>query len=1056
MYFISIQEMNLITTHYFFIKMYKKLSIFTLFALFWGNCIAQQSIPINIPTPNATSLGRYGDIKVSLYNGTADINVPIFSLNTRGVKLDIKLEYSSSGVMMNSLPGWIGENWTLSAGGVITRVINGNPDEYIYPKQANISEFHNYFEGHYRPVEYINGNTSTLLCDAHYHKYDTEPDMFYFNFMGKTGKFFLGNDGDWKVVSEDNLDIIFDISNSDNYARPFIPNFPYNGGEDKLQPKTIYGFKIRDTDGTVYTFGYNTSAIDYFTHFESMSDLEYLDSWLASAWYLTKVEDRLSNTLYNFQYERGPFTCQWTHFGESTSWDERGNLASEISGYCSYQNIQDPTRMYSGQLNSPTYLGKIISGSGEKITFYSSENRISMREMYPSLYNESGSAGIFYSSFRDNRCPRYIGKDKAWIYLTGQYSQYLPLNWSQHPLDVLALTRTKQLNSIYIDHQQYDSRLDVSVFRFKYNDDNSRMHLKELGIGHAGATIQRYKFRYNQYDRLPHDYLTQEVDHWGFYNGRRYTLPPALNDSVADIFYSQRNPDSTKVIYGTLQKIIYPTGGACLIEYEPNDFSRCQSLDRQSLRDSIGIGGGVRVKSIAEYEDSACVSLLSKRLYSYLIPGTDTSSGQLFSIPKYYWKEWEARTMGKDATSKLSTFRSSSIIPLSNTFGSALGYSYVTETLADGSKTTHHYSNISDCSNDNLETIQDVNTSVPSPFDKFTERGYARGKLLSLSMFDPDGHKVKSTSMKYRSEDIENNYTYASSISYRKNHKPAAALGIFDIQTQQFIFFPGRTYRIFHRRYSQYEQTDSLFWKDGRKQVTTKEFNWRVSKMNFNYPYQHHAELQLTYEENTVRGSSSAKTAYSYPCSSADTCTANMAMKHFVFTPELVKRYRNDRFVEGVRTRYEWFRGKFVQPRECIKLLPEDSICETYYYGYTQKGNLNGFRDVNGVQNGIVWGNNDNLPVVLFKGNYMGGQSPATNEAVFDPLKNLELHEYFRRTQNVYPMSYSYDRLGNIRTIVENNGRTTYYNYNRLGVWLTEIMDEMKQILTKYEYNVRK
>ena len=222
-----------------------------------------------------------------------------------------------------------------------------------------------------------------------------------------------------------------------------------------------------------------------------MSDLEYLDSWLASAWYLTKVEDRLSNTLYNFQYERGPFTCQWTHFGESTSWDERGNLASEISGYCSYQNIQDPTRMYSGQLNSPTYLGKIISGSGEKITFYSSENRISMREMYPSLYNESGSAGIFYSRFRDNRCPRYIEKDKAWIYLTGQYSQYLPLNWSQHPLDVLALTRTKQLNSIYIDHQQHDSRLDVSVFRFKYNDDNSRMHLKELGIGHAGATIQR-------------------------------------------------------------------------------------------------------------------------------------------------------------------------------------------------------------------------------------------------------------------------------------------------------------------------------------------------------------------------------------------------------------------------------------------------------------------------------------------------------------------------------------------------------------------------------------
>lgn len=1035
--------------------MYKNISVLILFTLCCLGSIAQQSIPINIPTPNAASLGRYGDIKVSHFNGTADINVPIFSMNERGVKLDIKLNYNSSGVMVNSLPGWVGENWTLSAGGVITRVINGNPDEYVYPKQANISEFHNYFDGHNRPLEYTHGNTSMLLYDAQCHRYDTEPDMFYFNFMGKTGKFFLGNDGDWKVVSEDNLDIIFEISDSDNYARPFIQNFPYNGGEDKLQPKTIYGFKIRDTDGTVYTFGYNTSAIDYFTHFESMSDLEYLDSWLASAWYLTKVEDRLGNPLYDFQYARGPFTCQWTHFGESTSWEERGQLASESSGYSSYQNIQDPTSVYSGQLNSPTYLSLIISGSGKRITFNSSENRISMREMYPNLYSGCGSAGNFYTRFRDNRCPRYNEIDKAWIYLTGQYSQYLPQDWSQHPLDVLALTRTKQLNSIYID-KQYDSRLDVNVFRFKYNADSSRMHLKELGIGNSGETQRSYKFRYDQYERLPHDYLTQEVDHWGFYSGRPYTLPPVLNDSVADSFYSQRNPDSTKVKYGTLQKIIYPTGGACLIEYEPNDFSRCQSLYRQSLQDSIGIGGGVRVKSIAEYEDSACVSLLSKKMYSYLIPGTDTSSGQLFSAPKYYWKEWEARTMGESATSRLSTFRSTSIIPLSNSFGSAVGYSYVTETLADGSKTVHRYSNISDCASDNLEIIQNVNTSVPSPFDKFTERGYARGKLLSMSMFDSEGHKVKSTSIKYRGEDIANNYTCASSISYRKNHRSAAELDILDILTQQFVFFPGRTYRIFHRRYSPYEQTDSLFWEDGRCQSTTTELNWRVSKLNFNYPYQHHAELQLTYEESTVRGSSSSKTAYSYPCSSADTCTANMAMKHFVFTPESVKRYRNDRFVEGVRTRHEWIAGRFVQPRECIKLLPEDSISETYYYGYTQKGALNGFRDVNGVQNGIVWGNNDNLPVVVFKGNYMGGQSPATDDAVFDPQKNLELHEYYRRIANVYPMSYSYDRLGNIRTIVENNGRTSYYNYNSLGVWLTEIVDEMKQILTKYEYNVRK
>lgn len=34
---------------------------------------------------------------------------------------------------------------------------------------------------------------------------DYMPDIFYFHFMGKSGKLFLGNDGNWKVASDDNL-----------------------------------------------------------------------------------------------------------------------------------------------------------------------------------------------------------------------------------------------------------------------------------------------------------------------------------------------------------------------------------------------------------------------------------------------------------------------------------------------------------------------------------------------------------------------------------------------------------------------------------------------------------------------------------------------------------------------------------------------------------------------------------------------------------------------------------------------------------------------------------
>lgn len=90
------------------------------------------SDPYNVPTPNQSSLGTFGIIPVSPYTGKADILIPIFSTSQRDVKLDVKLSYDTSGLLINQLPGWTGHNWTLFAGGAITRKINGRPDEISY------------------------------------------------------------------------------------------------------------------------------------------------------------------------------------------------------------------------------------------------------------------------------------------------------------------------------------------------------------------------------------------------------------------------------------------------------------------------------------------------------------------------------------------------------------------------------------------------------------------------------------------------------------------------------------------------------------------------------------------------------------------------------------------------------------------------------------------------------------------------------------------------------------------------------------------------------------
>lgn len=283
---------------------------------------AQQPIPKDIPTPTATSMAKYGDIPVSLYSGRANISIPLFSTEVRDMPLKLSLNYDTSGLLLNSLPGWAGQNWTLNAGGVITRSAVDRADELVYPHTAdnfaydfgplqrkNIGDIPNYFKNYNKLPEWINHkevlkDRIASLCG------DLSPDIFTFNFMGKTGRFFLGNDGVWKIDSEDNLDILFDINDENNYVPPVFESYP--GTTNYSQPKTIKGFHIRDGEGFSYYFGYypdndvyidasNKSeefAIEYSLPFDGVTEKENLQSWIASSWYLTEIRDKYNNVLY--------------------------------------------------------------------------------------------------------------------------------------------------------------------------------------------------------------------------------------------------------------------------------------------------------------------------------------------------------------------------------------------------------------------------------------------------------------------------------------------------------------------------------------------------------------------------------------------------------------------------------------------------------------------------------------------------------------------------------------------------------------------------------------
>src|SRR6476660_9420767 len=84
---------------------------------------------VSIASPNAASLGKYGDIPISYNTGTPQISIPIYTAESGSVKLPVSLSYHASGLKAGETASWVGAGWSLSAGGMITRSVMSAPDD---------------------------------------------------------------------------------------------------------------------------------------------------------------------------------------------------------------------------------------------------------------------------------------------------------------------------------------------------------------------------------------------------------------------------------------------------------------------------------------------------------------------------------------------------------------------------------------------------------------------------------------------------------------------------------------------------------------------------------------------------------------------------------------------------------------------------------------------------------------------------------------------------------------------------------------------------------------
>lgn len=968
----------------------------------------------DIPTPNAAELGRYGDVPVSYFTGKADISIPLYSLEVKGVTLPITLNYNSSGVLVNNLPGWLGDNWSLSAGGLITRVVQGYCDEYQRPELENEDYVeHNYFQS-YNVLPQIYLSRNALRDSARNHSCDLAPDIFYFNFMGNTGRFFLGNDGEWKVYSEGNFEVIFDYRDADNFIYPFIENYP-NPNISYKQPKTIKGFIIRDAHGTEYHFGGDTDHIEYTIPFFHQSINEYSKSWMANSWYLNKVVDRNGNQLFTFTYQRGKFVAQL--YNSAYIHRYTYEYRKGFTHYQGFSNAQNNYGFpYDGVLNAPVYLMGIAASNGVNLAFFSDDWGKPMDEIYGSMYSRYGTLMDWYTALveefnhQNNTSgippyPFYYLQSNDGVVTNYQYNFWD----TEKETNPLYSTRLRKLTRIC----QRTSRLSTSLtYTFDY-EAGTRLCLKTVNIKDGELqTIGKYQLKYD-YGMLASDYITTAEDHWGYYNAHPISEYPVDTQGSMN-FLSYRKTNTSAIKKGLLTEIIYPTGGKTVFDYEPHDYSQCMNEQRDSMLYVSGYAGGVRIKSIVNYDDTGG-TVLQSRVFDYHIPATNQSSGQLFAQPLYYWGEWWPFCENSNSVAKIQMFRSSSILPLSNKFGTHIGYSYVTETVAGEGQTVFHYRNLSEAFDSRF--LVNFSGNTLTPYDMYTERDYKRGCLLSVDIYDSQGAHKKKTEYVYRYDNPEAKYVLTSSTQYRN------FMSLGQSHRDLFWHYIGGVYELFYPKYDVRLELTTTYEDNGNLSERTEYYRSEGPVKFFRGSYSHFADVRLLFSTVRYRQDEKLVTRYSYGLGLADDATADSLFRtQFFLQPLAVEQLHQNHQISKVETKYGWFNGHIL-PR--VKLSYTNNVADTLvtYLDYTSSGAVSKYKQRGKPVTLLSWYYNDNYLWSMKE----GGHFPTIYD--YDP-NTFKLSKIIQ--PNGYYQTFSYDAIGRLSEIRDVNGKLLKkitYNY---------------------------
>lgn len=1067
---------------------------------------SEQLLKVVPPSPNVASLGKYGDVPISLYTGIPNISIPLYEIKDGGLDLPISLSYHAGGIKVEEIASSVGLAWTLNAGGIIGRNVRGLPDDEFNSWQP-------------RPVantvENImsSGNIDKvrqLVEDVDKGVRDGEADIYYYNFNQFSGKFFYDQSGIVHTVPSKNLLI-----------SPFEK-----------------GWKITTEDGTVYTF----NKVE-----EIMSATCSGDQSINSAWFLTSIKSIDAKREITFIYDPVNYTYE-TLIGQTKYFSTNGS-----GSLC----LPNPL-LCRGTQNYHTYRLSQINFSDGYIVFNYNTQRCDLMEDKSldemKIYTKSNQLlkgfrfGYSYFGNKNDGCNFYT-KDSKRLKLISITEENTITRKPPYAFEYNDSIQLPDRLSYAQDHWGYyngkinnpdlistftTTTLSGSQVTFKGADRKANPSTAQAGIlkkikyPTGGETLFTYESN-TVSDNQVESQTTEQLLTFGASNKPAFNLPnpyesnelviPAqgaqVQFGISGLGYSQWPgcdivqcfviKDSNPTPFGQISdswngvttswpagtyklKLVNECDVAAIANFNiiiKAEISIAQTFNTRAV-------GGLRIKQIEDKPGNGGLSIIKNYRYH---PEDDTahSSGVLINSPDYGYdlgvkriaRDEHGSPQGLPDNCFYKVRQSFSNYPLATTQGSYVGYSHVIVDLGENGESRYSFNTYADMSGQSF------------PFAPVENYDWTRGFLLQTKEFARKNgtlilaketiHTPYSTNqLRVYGIKTGRDYYYIDNGEMLPNLQPFPKYSFYPTITEFYTlaetkeriydqndptkFIETVNYNTFSPQHLQLIQS---------KTVTSKSDQARKEEIitNRKYPF----DYTFT---NTPSGAEAAGIK-----NLQDLHAANAVIEEYVIKQNrdtVNNQIYDQRVIAGGITTYksdkpypnQYFKleigspvplsnfdnGSIVSASTFIKNENID-INNSYrsaviFNSYDEYGNVTTQQKNADVKKSYVWGYNSKYPVAEIVGaDYADimarsnlDQTVLQNFSTTDEDMRIELNKIRTNLPSALVTTYTYKPLVGISSQTDVNNRTTYYEYDGFGR-LSLIRDQDRNILKKFCYN---